>query len=131
MNLIFSDNVHILYLSWEFLDQNYDKHHGGDVLSYQNSSFQFEYFLCTLYLIQINLYFQSAVIKVLEYHINWFEATGFSDKQVLYFILHLFYLSSQNVLTKFICIKYNVQRKYSNWKEEFWYDNTSPPWCLS
>lgn len=28
---------------------------------------------------------QSAVIKVLEYHINWFEATGFSDKQGCWF----------------------------------------------
>ena len=25
---------------------------------------------------------QPTVIKVLEYHLNWFEATGFSDKQV-------------------------------------------------
>ncbi|XP_052091948.1 gem-associated protein 2-like [Mytilus californianus] len=28
---------------------------------------------------------QPAVIKVLEYHINWFEATGFSDKQGSWF----------------------------------------------
>ena len=25
---------------------------------------------------------QPTVIKVLEYHLNWFEATGFTDKQV-------------------------------------------------
>ena len=27
---------------------------------------------------------QSTVIKVLEYHLNWFEATGFTEKQVSY-----------------------------------------------
>lgn len=28
---------------------------------------------------------QPSVIRVLEYHINWFEATGFSDKQGMWF----------------------------------------------
>lgn len=25
---------------------------------------------------------QNTVIKVLEYHLNWFEATGFTERQV-------------------------------------------------
>ena len=35
---------------------------------------------------------QPTVIKVLEYHLNWFEATGFSDKQVRQCILLLCYI---------------------------------------
>ena len=42
-------------------------------------------------------FFQPTVIRVLEYHVNWFEATGFSKEQVCFGDYSMHFLS-QNIL---------------------------------